>query len=315
MDNQFGKLILTGGCILILAACNIAPAELPATVTQAARPELTAYSTRTLPPPVTATPPGAVDIVAPTATLQVHTVKKDELGSEIALHYGVSLAMLQAANPGVDLNYLKEGSTLTIPARSQTPSPILFTPTPVTLDLGQVHCYPTAEGKAWCLVNIRNNQADPVYYLTGDFLLQAGDQVASQTATGLMNVLPAGAQAPLIALLDGPVSYPFQAHFILKTAFQANSPTVRSVAVSGQQIQIQPDGLAIRVTGTVQADGDGEQHIAVVVCGYHGDLPAGIRRLELPDTVQPGAQVPFDLTVYTTGPVMDKVEVYAEAKK
>jgi LysM repeat protein len=315
MDNQFRKLLLSCGCILILAACTSAPVDLPVTPTQASRPVLTAYPTRTITPPVAATQSSAAEILAPTATLQVHTVKKDELGSEIALHYGVSLAMLQAANPGVDLNYLKEGSTLTIPARSQTPSPILFTPTPVTLEVGQVHCYPTADGKAWCLVNIRNNQAGPVYYLTGDFLLQAGDQVASQTATGLMNVLPAGAQAPLIALLDGPAVFPYQAHFNLKTAFQANSPTVRSVAVSGKQVEVQPDGLAIRVTGTVQADGDGDQHISVVVCGYHDDLPAGIRRLELPDAVQPGAQVPFDLTVYTTGPVMDKVEVYAEAKK
>lgn len=276
--------------------------------------QLTYYLTRTVTPVLTGTPAPVQALPSPTPTLQIHVVKKDELGSEIALRYGVTIAMLQAANQGVDLNFLKEGSSLVIPARSTTPSPILFTPTPIILETGQTYCYPSADQKAWCLVNIKNTLSKPVYYLTGEFILDTGGYITARQVAGLVDVLPSGAQIPLIVRINDPVGYPYQIRFDLKTAFGAENPAVRSLQITGQQVEMDPRGLWARVTGTILGDSAKVQQAAVILSGYQNDLPAGIRRLEFAQGIEPNQSLPFDITVYTTGPLINHIEILAEGK-
>jgi LysM repeat protein len=51
----------------------------------------------------------------PNASARTHTVKSGETPSAIARQYGVKLATLMAANPGVDARRLQVGQTLNIP--------------------------------------------------------------------------------------------------------------------------------------------------------------------------------------------------------
>ena len=51
------------------------------------------------------------------ATVKAHSVKASETPTSIAKKYGVSVAALMAANPGVDAKRLRIGQTLNIPAR------------------------------------------------------------------------------------------------------------------------------------------------------------------------------------------------------
>lgn len=266
---------------------------------------------------LTPTPQGNAnkgDIPTPTPTIHVYSVKKDELGWSIAARFKVTLPMLQAANPGVDLNFLKEGAELIIPPPVDTPSPILYTPTPVTLSISPVRCYPTVEKDLWCLVNISNQQSHDVYYLSGEFRLAAGDQVYSKTPAGLADRLPAGERIPLIAFFKGPIPYPFQADFSLISAFTAEQVNVVPLFVENLSIEIDTDGLWATVEGEIINPGGAAVLPAVIISAYQGELPAGIRKLELTEPIQPGGRVPFREEVYTTGPRIDQVDVLAEGR-
>lgn len=54
-----------------------------------------------------------------------YVVKSGDILSDIALDYDVSLAMIQQANPGLDLDFLSVGQEITLPLKPPT-----FTPTP-----------------------------------------------------------------------------------------------------------------------------------------------------------------------------------------
>jgi LysM repeat protein len=60
---------------------------------------------------------------SPTGNPSVYIVKPGDTMAAIAAQFGLTLAVLQAANPGVDPNSLKVGQELTIPAPTTTPTP------------------------------------------------------------------------------------------------------------------------------------------------------------------------------------------------
>jgi LysM repeat protein len=275
---------------------------------------LTPYPTRTASQVSTPTIPNPGNIPTPTATPFVYTVKKDELGSEIALRYRVTLAMLQAANPGVDLNFLKEGSQLVIPAPAQTPSPDVFTPTPAAMEIGQPHCYPAAGNNAWCLVNIKNSLTQPVYYITGEFLFESQGKVTGKQVAALADILPPGQEIPVVAWMDGPIGYPYQVHFEIKTAFNAREPGVKSIRVEDQKIEIDPSGLFATITGNLIGPAGSVKQSAVIVSAYQDELPVGIRKVEFSQGLKENEQMPFEIQVYTSGPLINRVEVSAEGK-
>lgn len=254
------------------------------------------------------------EIPTPTPTLHLYSVKKDELGWSIAARFKVTLPLLQAANPGVDLNFLKEGTELIIPPPVDTPSPILYTPTPVMLSISPVRCYPNIEKDLWCLVNLNNQQATDVYYLTGEFRLSAGGQVFSKSLAGLADRLPAGGRLPLIAFFKGPFQYPINADFSLLSAFTAEQVNVTPLLVENLTIEYDTERLWAAIQGDIVNPGGTAVLPAVIASAYQGELPAGIRKLELTEVIRPGERIPFSLEVYSTGPRIDQVDVLAEGR-
>ncbi len=304
-----------GLMILIIAISSCSPVT-PITITPRARVEVTlstlpVMSTRT---PVSGGEGAIAAIIAPTPTPLIYTVKKDDLGSYIALRYGVTLAALQMANPQVNLNFLKEGSTLVIPAPVETPSPILYTPTPVAVGDWKVHCYPTVEQDLWCLVNVTNNQGKDVYYLTGEFLVGDSQKSYGVPVAGLVDRLPNGKEIPLIGFIKGPVGYPFRAEFSLKTSFAAEQPPVEILVVENQAVEIDSAGVWIKVSGELVNPGKALSYASVIASGYQGDLPGGVRKIEFTDGIPEGGRIPFSVNVYSTGPRMDRVVILAEGK-
>lgn len=85
-----------------------------------------------------------VDMTGATAGGQTYTIKSGDTLSKIAKSQGVTLKVLEAANPAVDPNHIKVGQKLTIPAAATT-APVPTTTTPPAPVSSPVTSTPPAE--------------------------------------------------------------------------------------------------------------------------------------------------------------------------
>lgn len=254
----------------------------------------------------------------PTATPGTHTVAKDELGSEIALRFGITLGALQAANPGVDLNFLKEGSTLVIPAPENQPDKAA-TPTPESTTKGIPVCYPTQDNGAWCFFDIANPQTKPLGSIMAEITIagQDGSLSASMESALLLDILPPGAQLPIAVHFPAPVPSPLSVSAQILTSLP--QPAEESGVIPAEvasQPKVDPSGLSADIQGTATiklANGQKINELWVVAAGYSSTgQPVGVRKQIISKIENSGAPIPFELTLYSAGPEIDRVVVYAE---
>jgi len=246
----------------------------------------------------------------PTPTPIVHIIQPDELVSSIALRYGVTLAQIQAANPGLDLNFPGENTPLIIPAPQSTPGAVPQ-PTPVPLIISDPTCYSAANGAALCLALATNLNPFPVSFITGEFIVQAGNEQTVQSFSGMLDTLPAGASLPLYTYFPAPFPYPFSVNVVIHSALANTNFKDRELTTLIEKVEISSDGIGARVSGRVTSASALPAQIALVVAGYSAYDPAGIRRIEL--TPANGmAELPFTIWIYSAGPALDRVDVFAE---
>ena len=248
-------------------------------------------------------------ILTPTPTPFLYTIQADELVSGIAFRFGVTLAQIQAANPGVDLNFPPKNQQLVIPPPAKTPFPELGTPTPAPLPIADVDCYPSADGGGLCMGVIRNNQTEAAMYITGEFILEGGGTTRQAPFTALVDTLPAGAKIPVYVLFPKPFPFPYHVNLVLHTALIGSS---HQLEIVDQIVQYGADGLSAHVTGYVKPGNSNPGNLAVIAAGYSAGKPAGVRRVEIPKPQSNGQPIPFDIWVYSAGPQMDQVELLAE---
>lgn len=303
-------------CLLVLTlftACTTIEVETTPTTEMRA---LTPFSTRT----PSLTPALELDqleevIFTPTPTQVIYSVKKDELGSAIALRYGISLQSLQSSNPDVDLNFLKEDQQLVIPPRQETPIPDLSSPTPAALIIKDLECYPAADQAGWCIATIQNNQQDGVMYITGEFILEGQHNTYQKPFTTLIDSLPPGKQIPVYALFDAPFPYPHKVNLLIQTALrQAPELSSKPLDISEKNIEISSDGLAARIDGQINLSGQTTTGVTVIAAGYSEGKPVGVRRMELNPKDTLVSLLKFELWLYSIGPPIEKVEIFAETE-
>lgn len=276
--------------------------------------ELSPFPTRTVIPPTDTNVNDTKVIPTPTPAPQKYIVKKDDFGWTIAAKFQLTLPQLQVANPDVDLNFLIEGTELVIPPPEATPVPILFTPTPVLLENDEVQCYPAGDNDMWCLTSIKNNLNTNIYYATGEFLLDSNGQISSYQVSGLLDTIPASRELPLIAYIQNRPAYPYHVRFNLQTAVEAEKPPVTALPVENLKIRIDEDKLSATVSGEILTEANQFDLISVVTAVYGQDYPAGIRKVEYQKPVTNSGRIGFSMIVYTVGPLIDRVEVFAEGK-
>jgi LysM repeat protein len=303
--------------IILLTGCD--SANPTATVTPT-------HPAATFVPYLTSTPLPSLDIHSmgtstplptPTATPLIHTVGQDELGSSIALRYGVTLAALQAANPGVDLNFLKEGSTLVIPASDASANPAASTPTPESVSVSIPVCYPTADQGAWCFLDVLNSRDLDLGSITAEITVSGanGENVNNAKSALLLDLLPAGTQLPIAIHFDGPFSLPLSASGQILTALPQPAQSSGIVqAVVSNSTQIDPTGLTAKVAGSaaLPAGTTGIKEIWVAAAAYDAaGKPVGLRKTVIP--VQEDAPpVSFEFPLYSAGSKIDRIVVLAE---
>ncbi|MEW6568184.1 MAG: LysM domain-containing protein [Chloroflexota bacterium] len=308
-------LMLTGG----LAAC--APAAADTIPTASAT--LVAYRTRTATPtpsrPTATLPP--IVTPGPSPTPLAHVVQANDTLVGIALEYGVSLEHLLAANPGINPRFLSIGQAILIPGPEGQPVAALApTPTPMAVVVAPARCYRTLSGSLWCLTAVHNSLEAPVEgaAVLITLLDEEGVVLDSQVAHTPLRLIPPGGELPLAAFFAAPAPRPASTAVMLLSALSASAES-HTLPVSVRKSVDQPgeDRRSWRVAGEVVLDseaGAAAGRGGLVLVGYDAEgAVAGLAAWDWEDDLAPGAAVSFDLTLFSLGPQLERVTVWAEA--
>lgn len=318
--------------MLVLAGCGTAetngitptPSDSPAVITPylTATPARTAAPTATIAP--TPTPPPL-----PTATPYLYTVVADDTLIGIASYFGITLDELTLANPDVNPNFLSVGTQLVIPlpeGEDQPDAPASGEPEIMPVQTGALTCTPNQLGGMWCFWPVSNTLDQPVENLSALVRLydQNGEEVLSQTAYSLLNVLRPGEQIPLAVYFRPPVPEWETSQAQLSSAAAANQVEERYYSVEITSLQTEPldeDRLGYQVGGTLtlsplteEAADVSPAYVWVVAVAYdESGQVVGLRRWEAPADALDAVN-PFSFEVFSLGEPIDWVEVLAEAR-
>lgn len=252
----------------------------------------------------------ATDIPLPSPTPSIYKVAAGDSLGTIAEHFGMHLADLQAANPGVVSESLTVGQKINIPVVASG------APTPAPAQIGPAKCYPAGVG-TYCLVMVKNPFPETLENVKVQMsvLNAKGKIVDSQEAFLPLNILPPGGALPAYTLFSKleagalPVAQ-LAASIRLTAADQRYVPAVTQNLL----VSIDWDGHSARAQGQVLLpSGAGTLWLAAVAYGADGQI-VGFRRWEWQGSLKAGKTQAFDFSVYSFGPAIDTVDIVVEAR-
>ncbi len=304
---------------LLLAGCREAEPTTPGPLSPLS---LTAYATQTIPVKTPAIPTAVSTDPAnavSTPTPSTYTVQRGDTLLEIASRYGISLAELLAANPGIMPEALSIGQAIQIPA----PRAAEALPPPTTVDLGQAACYPvwrgfSSGGGLYCFVPVHHPGEGWLENIKVQVtLLDAeGRPMTSQESLLPLTGLGAGKTLPAVAFFPRVETFSaIQAQ--LQTAIQTDSTRYLSVELKNLLVGIAWGGLSAQVEGWVWLSADSKPASTIWLAGVAYDAGGkivGVRRWEWSGSLAPGESLPFSFAVYSAAGGIAQVEVLAEAR-
>ena len=297
--------------LLSLAACQPAPTATPETGTVVPYQTLALTQTPSIIPPLTA-------VFLPTPTTYTYTVAQGDTFISIAQKTGVSVAALQAANPGVSATALSVGTKLVIPTGS--PSVGEATPTAAALQVQQARCWPESSGGLWCFGVVLNDYAETVEDISAQFTLLGSDgqPISSQIAYGLLDILPAGSAMPLATHFTGPVPAEAALRVQVLTAIRLLPGDARylPVRLENTLVSVGADGLTADVSGQIVLTGTAPANTLWVLASAYdaaGNV-VGVRRWGFPSALHAGAPASFEFMVSSLGPGIARVAFLVEAR-
>ncbi len=308
---------------IVLAGCAAPPAAAPA-ATPSATPRAGALTPYTPLPPAGVTPslsrstPSPLPSLTPTPLRHVVQDGEDMFG--IAYRYGVTLDVLLTANPTVNPRAMRVGTVLIVPSGSRpTPTVQNPTPTPLPVTLAQPACYRALDGSLTCLALATNSTGQAVENLSAKvrLLVKPSSEILELAAFAPLNLLEPGASLPLVAYVDAPAPEEFEAGAELVTGLPLPEGDTRYVQarLEGQSVTIASDGLSAHARGSVALDAGGAGVVWVAAVAYAADgTPLGVRRWENSAPPAGGSRVPFELSVYSLGGAIARVELLLEAR-
>jgi len=300
---------------IFISACTEEPSSLtpdPAV--------LIPYETLTL-TPRPSTPEGLAPFTTPpaSATPFTYIVKSGDTISSIALTYGVSMDDLIAANPQVSPNVMSIGTILKIPSDPKNPSGEP-TPTPVQLIVEDIECYPTINKGMGCFVLVRNDLLDLIENVSAQVTLldESGSVLASQTAYLPLNILTSNSSLPMYTYFLPEIPFSAKPQVQILTAVQTSQNDQRYLAASTNNtlIEIGSDGHYAEISGVVALldNSKAASLVWVAATGYDAyERVVAVRRWE-GGGIQPGASLPFEMSLSSLGGRMTRVDFVVEAR-
>lgn len=247
----------------------------------------------------------------------------------ISLRYGISLEALRTANPSVNPYAMGVGTALLIPITPTVGSTPTATPTapetpaPIgTITNGpQTDCYRDSSGGITCFVLVTNASEKPLENLSVIISLKdnQSDYSLSQTAILPLNILPARQSLPLITYFQAPTPQDFSASATIDFSLPVLEEDKRylEVQISTFSTNMAADKLSANISGEVNLSDPDESasSVWVLAVAYAPDgRVVGIRRWEAQPPIPTDLNIPFSLNIYSLGPAIDRVELYAEAR-
>lgn len=265
--------------------------------------------------------PTQPQVPIPTPTPLVHTVASGETMSSIALRYGVETSAVMAANPDVNPNAMSVGIKLVIPSQSGAGIALANSP-PLPLKTGPLNCVRSRDGSIACLLMIQNDQDVPVESLQARVMVgnsQTG-QAAEQLTTAPLNILYPGKTLALSVVFTNDIPDPIQTRFDMVSAVAVQDGENRYLQTQTDNLQVTKNatGLSVRIYGEVSLLSSGITASTVWAAGIAYDRQGnviGVRRWEGNTPLSSGQKLPFTFTVYSTGAMIDRIEVLLEARK
>jgi len=262
-----------------------------------------------------------IPTLGPTPTPFIHVVQKDDTLLGIAYRYGVSMDALLAANPGIDPRIISIDQEIIIPLTEGDPiSNLLPTATPVPLQLSEVSCYPNQVLSFWCITTLENDSEDPLEAVSVVLSIWDGNgaMVQAKTAYSLLNIIPVGAEFPLavnFSDFSGDYAYAIVSPV---SAFPARTVEERYISFEVFRDVDEPsdDFTSWRIAGRLvskDAEGRSATRAAILIVALDdGDQIIGFRKLKLSSVIGAGDEVLFETEVFSLGPAIERIEIYAE---
>jgi LysM repeat protein len=257
----------------------------------------------------------------PTITPQymTHQVIEGDTLLGIALQYGVDVDDIINVNPGIDPNILSIGITISIPLNGSDETRIyVLTPIPITLH--QPQCFPSIPSGLTCLLLAENTQPHPVEHVTAQIIVQFqdGSQLIEEAYSPIDLILP-GKAIPLIAHLSISGNEPYSISRKLSSALPMPPGDTRYIDVINRidVIEVAPNKLSATIHGEISNTRDSlpAQRLWLLVIAYdQSGNPIGYRKWVYNNLTQ-NEILSFDITVYSLGPEIDRIEILAEAKQ
>jgi LysM repeat protein len=255
----------------------------------------------------------------PTTTPFVHIVQKDDTMLGIAIRYGVTLEELLVANPDINPRILSIDQEIFIPSlEGDVPGGLIPTATPIPLQLAQVQCYPTTTLHSWCLTSVVNDGEEWLEGISAIITVfnSEGEQIDAQTTYAPLNLLPPGFVMPLGVMFPQSVDL---AVATTNTSFVARTVEDRFVAliVDWELDTDSTNGSSVKVKVTLQVAGENEfgiegASVLISALDLDGNV-VGYRKAELKERLSIGESIELEIEVFSVGPLIDRVEVLAEA--
>lgn len=256
----------------------------------------------------------AIAIPLPSPTPSTYrVVSGDSLGT-IAEQFGMKLAELQAANPGVASESLTVGQKINIPVAASS------IPTPALAELSAVKCYAAGAG-SYCIVTVHNPFTEPLENVKVQMTVldEQGKIIDNQEAFLPLNILPPGSSLPAYTLFARlPAGTLPVAQLATSIKLAPEDARYLPAVTRNLLVSIDSDGRSARAQGQVflsekSSASTATLWLAAVAYDIDGQV-VGFRRWEGMSSLKPGSAQGFDFSVYSLGPAIETVDVIVEAR-
>ena len=271
--------------------------------------------------------PSPIPSATPTPTPIYYSVQEKDDMYGIAFRFGISPDVLMTANPTVNPRFMGVGTLLLIPITPQaenasTPTSAL-TPTPA-YPFSKLHdpvCYPDGSGGLYCFILVENNTDQAFENVSGTITLfdEESNTNLSEFAIMPLNILPAQTSLPMIAHFAAPVPEAYSLEFSVDVVLPVpdNDTRYTEAVIDSKSITVSQDGRSATISGQVgMADQQASaESIWILAVAYDSDgQVVGLRRWEAQAELKPSGSQSFQMTLYSLGRGIERVELNTEAR-